>query len=662
VIQDRVSILEIAGKVIGKKYGESDDWIIVLDTLDNVFYCINEILEHNTKYNGYENIPLEIALGIETYDELAQFTGKNLIIETPTINFLKSNIVASYRDFYKATHDRKSIKNTFIVLTSALYDELHPIDKKACKEIKSNKSKQKSFYVEDVNVFRILGKMSKFLDLIGYPRSELYGRIFNKFVPPLEYEKILKTLANKRFVIITGIGEVGKTYTSINLLWDYYTKGYNPIWISGGELHERIDVRKKLENIEDKLTPKNIIYFEDPFGKIKYEKRENLEREIGSIIQNIKQVEDVFVIITSREETFKEFLKEKSSAISLEDFENKLNIIKPSYDNTQRKEILLNWANQQDCKWLKNSELKGFILKSLENTQVLPTPLSIKDFSYSTQDIDNEEEIKKILNEKSKETARAFAAEIQNYTRDKILFLFIPLIWNHFESSFIREVYDELVKELNLVDAWEFVIVLKWFKDDKINLKDGKYVEFSHPSYFKALEYFAFENEYPTISNSEVFSKLIINLSHIDESANQVAWFISWYFNKLPEDVRNELLVNLSKKDVTAQYNSMALARNFDIVPVDIRNKILESGSNKVITAKHYILSLSKYFNHVPQKIRDDLLLKASEEQKGYPDASDIISDNIIKFKSTILIKLLKNSTKFDNSFKKIAHAIVKKI
>jgi len=233
-----------------------------------------------------------------------------------------------------------------------------------------------------------------------------------------------------------------------------------------------------LENISAELKPGHIIYFEDPFGKTEYERREGLEREIGTIIETVKQVEDIYVIITSREEVFKEFEKEK-------------------------------------------------------------------------------------IKEKTKETAKAFADEIKNMTDDKILFLSFLFI-RSLEVEFVREMYQELEKELNLKDAWEFDSVLNWFKDDKISISGGgyseggygeggyggvgvpKHIELSHPAYSEALPYLLVEGGCITRINREIFSKLLLKLSKKIFVVASVAHAVKDNFDKLPEKVRN-LLDRLQK-------------------------------------------------------------------------------------------------------------------
>ncbi len=226
------------------------------------------------------------------------------------------------------------------------------------------------------------GRVFEFLEKIGYAGSKWYGRIDEVYVPPLEYENIKRTLKEKRIVFITGTREYGKTYTAVRLMWEYYNSGYEPVWIKGGEQTERIEVRKKLENISAELKLGHIIYFEDPFGKTKYERREGLEREIGTIIDTVRHVEEVYVIITSREEVFKEFEKEKISAKELKEFEKKLNVKKPSYGYKKRKEILIKWAEEENCRWLGNKELKELVLEALTDEKSLSTYIHTTPFSF----------------------------------------------------------------------------------------------------------------------------------------------------------------------------------------------------------------------------------------------------------------------------------------
>jgi hypothetical protein len=421
-------------------------------------------------------------------------------------------------------------------------------------------------------------------------------------------------------------------------MWEYYNRGYEPGWIKGGELTERIEVREKLENIGAELKPCHIIYFEDPFGRTKYERREGLEREIGTIIDTVKQVEDVYVILTSREEVFKEFEKEKISVKELKEFERKLNIKKSSYNYERRKEILLMWAEAENCRWFRNDKLKELVLASLKNEKVLLTPLSIKDFAVATFDIEKESELREKIEEKSKETAKAFAEEIKNMSTDKIAFLSFPFI-SSFEVEFVRATYQELVKELNLEDAWGFDRVLKWFRDDKVD-SSGNYIYFSHPSYSEALPYLLIEDGYITQINKMIFSKLLLKLAEKDAAVVDVARAVTRDFDRLPDVVRNELLLKLAEKGAAAGVVAWTVADNFDRLPDNV-GQLLFKLAEKNVAAGDIARAAARNFDRLPDVVRNELLLKLAEKDAAAGDVAVIVADNFDRLPDVVRNELL---------------------
>jgi hypothetical protein len=628
VIKEKVRALEAEGKIEGKKYGDSDDWLLVTDTMDKVFKSIFEILDHNTGYKNYEEVPLEIAIGVGDYDKWAKFDGVNLVIEDQTIAFIKTNIMGHYHKWHKKRHGGASVKSTFVVLTESTYQRLELPDMKMCQgiECKVGRAREKpgiiTFFVADVEKIRQRGKVFSFLEKVGYGDSKWYARIDELYVAPIEYEDIKKLLKNKRIVLITGTPEYGKTYTAVRLMWEYYNAGYEPIWLKGGEQIERNRVRETLENVRAQLKPRRIIYFEDPFGKVMYEKRETLEREIGIVIDSVQQVADCFIILTSREEVFKEFEKEKISSKDLRAFEIRLNIKKPSYDYDRRREVLLKWAEEENCKWLNDKELKELVLRALKIGEVLPTPLSIREFAVATANSDNTNELVEQMLEKSEETAKVFAKEIQNMTYDKILFLSFPLVSSHFKVEFVRDVYQEMMKELNLKDAWEFERVLQWFKDDKINISDG-YIQFAHPSYSESLKYLLSADGHAVDINNKIVNTLLRKLIGECEFAvdtnvvKDVSMVIVVNSDKFPEDLIRDLLLKLSKKNdeaaefiafISVKY-SAGLDWNF------VRNLLLKLSEKSDDVATFIALILVKYFGSLPKDSVRDLLLKVFERE-----------------------------------------------
>jgi hypothetical protein len=466
-----------------------------------------------------------------------------------------------------------------------------------------------------------------------------------------------ETLKEKRIVFITGTPEYGKTFTAVRLMREFYNRGYEPRWIKGGEPAERIEVRKRLENIRAELKPRNIVYFEDPFGRTKYERREGLEREIGTIIDTVKQVEEVYVIVTSREEVFKEFEKEKLSAKDLKEFEKKLNVKKSSYDAGKRKEILLNWAEEENCKWVGNEELKELVLESIKDEKILPTPLSIKDFAVATFDIEKEDELKEKIKEKSKETAKAFAEEIKNMSDDKILFLSFPFISDYFEVEFVRETYQELVKELDLKNAWEFDRVLNWFKDDKITF-GYLGIAFSHPSYSEALPYLLAEDGYITQLNKRIFSKLMLKLAEKDDDARRVARAVAGYLHMLPENVRNELMLKLAEKDDAAWHVAEAVARYFHILPENVRNLLFKL-SEKDAAAGYVAEAVARYFHILPENVRN-LLFKLAEKDDAAKDVAWAVKCYFNMLPENVRNELLFKLSEKDAAARHVAEAVAR--
>jgi len=648
VINEKIEPIKRKGIIIGK-YEGIDDWTLVTDSLDNVFKGIFEILEHHTYYKDYRKIPLEIAIGTEYFDKWARFDGKKLTREDSTIQFIKEmlkRIINYYHEWYKKRYN-ESPKSTFIVFTESAYNDLEPLDKKICKEIKYQNVR---FFAADVNKFWERGKVLEFLEKIGRSGSKRYGRINDVYVPPIEYDDIKRTLEEKRIVFITGTPEYGKTYTAVRLMWEYFNKGYEPRWIRGGEERERIWVREKLVDIKSELKPRHIVYFEDPFGKTKYESREDLEREIGTIINSIQQVEDVYVIITSREEVFKEFEKEKLSASELRAFEKRMNIKKPSYDYERRKEILLKWAENENCRWLRNERLKNLVLGVIKDEGNLPTPLAIHDFVIATIDIEEGYELREEIKKKSEETEKNLAREIKNMSDDKILFLSFLFIFNYFDIDFAKATYQELVKELGLKDAWEFDRLLNWFKDDKIEIVDNKYIRFSHPSYSQSLKHILIEGAgYISQINKKIFSNLLLKLAEKDEAAWDVARIVGDNFNELPEKVRNKLLLKLAEKDEAAQDVAWAVAHNFDKLPGEVRNELLLKLAEKKETAGTVVWVLAHNLNDLPEEARD-LLFKLTEKEETSRDVIWVLAHNFNKLPEEARDLLFKLTEKEETS------------
>jgi hypothetical protein len=472
-------------------------------------------------------------------------------------------------------------------------------------------------------------KILEFSRKIGSERVKKYERIDELYVPPTNYHNIKESLYKDRILFLTGTQEYGKTYTAVHLLWEYFNKGYEPVWFKGAEENEeeRRDVRRRFLNIEKYLKPGNIIYFEDPFGKTEYEVNvdEGIVRNIASIIETIENVEDIYVIITSREEVFKQFEHNITAEIDLRKYEIKMILKTQSYNYEKRKEMLLKWGKIMNCKWLADEDLKNIVFEILGNEGKLPTPLNIEQFALATVNVLEKSKLIDKINAKSKETVKSFANEIKLMSEDKIVFLSFPFISEYFTVDFIKENYLKFIKELNIEeeqDTGKFDRIVDWFKDDKIDINYNEYsknkvIRFSHPSYFEAIRIAICENGSLTKAG-KILSNILLKLSHSKDAADSVAKTVGSNLDKLPENVRNELLLKLAESKETAYDAAKAVASNFDKLPEDVRNILFKLAENTEADGyEHVVSAIVDNFDKLPENVRNILFKLAENKDWG---------------------------------------------
>jgi len=518
----------------------SDSFVFVFDYKQNIYNILSKLITIPLIVDD-GNLPVQIACDINECD----FEPNVGLINTEEYkNFLSNDIINPYREYYKKIN-KDSIKDSYVLVTKKFYDELPILDRKNFKQISF---KSKIFYKwEPLHILK-RSKVYDFLYILDITNNPFYNRIEEVFVPPIEYDEILESLDKNKIIFITGTPQYGKTYTAIRILWEYYLKGYIPIWRPGKEEEQRVKLRDRLEAIENELNPHTIIYYEDPFGTIKYEKRENLERDIGMIIDSISTVEDVYVVITSREEIFKEFENENISSLELKNFEKKINIKKPSYDRNKRKQILIKWAEAKNCVWLNYDFLKDIIFTAMDQKNKLPTPLKIRDFVYASINLTNPKKIMEKIEEKSKETARQFALEISNMSEDKFLFLSYPLISNFFTYGFVESEYKKMIFELNIKNAWDFDQLLIWF-EDKVDYKYG-YIRFVHSSYKEALEYLLEKSGKGMDYKLNIIYQVMFETIKTNRFQDDIINILNTYKKKLPNEIYEKLNINILRLKV----------------------------------------------------------------------------------------------------------------
>ncbi len=223
----------------------------------------------------------------------------------------------------------------------------------------------------NVRIIHVAGEVDteaeRFSQAIGHQDSR-YTRIKELYVPPREYDSLLRILDTSKLLFIIGDPGIGKTYTAVRLLRHYFDEGFEPIWYAGLEKEERLNQRQILESFKPQTG--QVVYFEDPFGRTVFERRDTIYRLFGPLIEHLEGV-DARVIITSRRQIFEQFSQESLSPIDLTKLTEDLNVVKPSYLPSSLEKVLHKLAKV--TKWYEVKKcIERWYYKKLEKGDYQP--------------------------------------------------------------------------------------------------------------------------------------------------------------------------------------------------------------------------------------------------------------------------------------------------
>jgi len=571
-----------------------DSWLLFSDSIWKAFRSVGEVLK--------TNLPFEVAIGVKEFDELP--VGEELIfLRNETMVYLKTNILSPYKKWYSKEYG-KSVEQTFILLTSEAYKEL---ESKKIKKIARKPYKSFDFYLVEQKEFEKKLEVLEFLERvrIGSERIE-YREIEELYVKPENYEEIERILKDNNIVFIIGDAEMGKTYTAIKLLFEFFKEGYEPVHISEERRREQWEFVRHKQEFEGKA-----VYLEDPWGKVEFERVESLFRDVGNLIAEAKR-KRCKVIVTSREKVFKEFEKKKETAEDLWKYVSELKV-NLAYSKEDLIEMLRRYIEVFVPSWSDNKKLRENAFEAVG--EKLITPMSIKQLIDYTQDAKNEDSLNAGMEKAAEETKIVFAREIKEmFNRgeyDKLVFLSFPYIkvdFDYFEIA--KSCYSEVLKDLkylgyDLIKAKNFDDLL----EETNEVERWFYLRYVHPSYWDAFEYALMDDDKPNNICKKIFSKVLLKLAEKYE-VGWVAEAIAKNFNRLPEDVRN-LLFTLAERDKTAGYVAYAVAENFNELPEGIRNLLFKLAEKDEI-ADDVAYAIADNFNELPEDARN-LLFKLAE-------------------------------------------------
>lgn len=253
----------------------------------------------------------------------------------------------------------------------------------------------------------ISGQSTEFVRRIAH-NDNRYARIEELFVPPAEYPSMLEKLEARRLLFIIGDPGIGKTYSAVRLLKHYFSLGYDPIWYAGLEKTERVDQRQILEGFRPKN--KQVIYFEDPFGRTVFERRDSLFQIFGPLSDHLQDI-DARIVITSRRQIFEQFTQEMMTSLDLSQLAEDMNVVKPSYSNDALREILRRLAVK--ARWFSSEYCRDLVEDQIRAGR-LNTPLAIRDFAFSTENIEDSTILLRRLQVRDTEATGLFAQDIES--------------------------------------------------------------------------------------------------------------------------------------------------------------------------------------------------------------------------------------------------------
>ena len=328
---------------------------------------------------------------------------------------------------------------------------------------------------------------NKFIEAIG-ATEDIYKLIDHFYVKPQEYDEMMELLERENVLVITGDPGIGKTYTAIHFLLEYYKKGFRPTWFYGLGKEDRDIQKKKLHDFEPQK--KDVVYIEDPFGRTVFENREELKTLFSNLVEKFRAYK-AKLIITSRSEVFKQFEREVVSGDKLEAFKKELNVRNPSYRKENLREIAKRYIEAYTS-WAHNKKLSGIIYDGIES-ELLISPFMIYNMVRNHSQVVDAAMLRKDVAEARKsDLITQFADEIKMVSHPGKILLYLVLFYGKKNIKLVREMFEKVqlaLLEKTRFEGSAFSYELKGQEDHRIQRLGAQIpvYRFSHPTYEEAL-------------------------------------------------------------------------------------------------------------------------------------------------------------------------------
>lgn len=479
-------------------------------------------------------------------------------------------------------------------------------------------------------------------------RGVKYQKMKDLFEPPLQYGEMKQKLEKYKILFILG-EPYSVRNTAFNILHDYYVKGFDidyrsDFYRNGLQFEGRNELNfEYIFRTEEHQKSPNLIYYEDPFGRIEPESTQIFKSELTRIIERIQRWYSL-VIITSRLDIFRDVSREFLMAVDLKD----------SYDVEKRKKIIDRYVSVYSPVWKDLQLTSGRSLKEFIAEEVTGLHCIDLFFEKSRKIQDITPLLEKVR--ESKDISKSFAEEIETCDKAEKAFFYVCYTFLGMRGSTARArtFYNRVGKRLTDNDC-EFNDLLKKY-ESRVELFDiggESKLRFSHPAFAQAVaESF--------LKNAALVSEILVELSQDDDARVRapvaevvadnfenlsescrtllmklskdenhhvracVAIAVGERFEKLPEEYRYLLVTSSQDSDAKVRWSGIAFAfrYSFETLPEEYRNLFFELAKDESCLVRWKIAGIvTKNFEKLPEKYKEVLFELIKDNNRTLRDS-----------------------------------------
>lgn len=414
--------------------------------------------------------------------------------------------------------------------------------------------------------------IEEFLQSIGFghelkvPRSR-FKNLPELYVKPMEYIDICLKLEREHIIFIIGEPHLGKTYTALYILWEYYQKGFEPLHIRHDKLiallHQNDEnIKKVFLNLfsSDAATPR-IIHFDDPFGETMERRSDIFAKELHNFLSLAREFEHLRIIITSRLNIFRDAI----DAISVEYIEKDLRV-HTSYKRDVLLDIFHRYSQFYRPIWMSDKNIVSVLDERLPD--LLPAPHNIEFFVRTSERLTSLEDVLRHV-ELSKEMIRAlgewmaslpdheqiFLIWLEICSTSEVIFIELPSAKINLEEAYISTLAHMFLRRyLSGIPSNPFSHAIDKFNRIILESRDVgesnliKY-NFVHPSYHEAFWY-AVKNG---CSIYRLWNLIKENIQSIGTKIDIVQLGMIERYGSINRDLDKLLLISAESKEIDEQ-------------------------------------------------------------------------------------------------------------